>query len=160
MPQHFNVALRKSFPLAQTVGDGVAIPGWSDSLVLPFERAERLQDVYFVLLCFCKAAFPFLRYLFGNLLPLQFMAALLFSARIRRQWLKLADSGLDRRFQFVVKIFETLGADMAQGSLRPSIENQFAPHQDHDLVEELYVLHRVRRQDHGASRFRNLAKQI
>ena len=107
-----------------------------------------------------KLSFPIFGDLFGDLLALSFALALLCFARVRRQRRQRRQLLVNRRFQFVVEIFETVGVDVGQRFLRRAVEDQLAAHQHHDLVEELHVLHRVRRQNHGASALGDLAEEL
>ena len=67
---------------------------------------------------------------------------------------------IDRRLEFVVEVLETLSLNVRQCFLRHAVEHELTPHQHDDFVKELHVLHRVRRQDHGATALRDLAEEL
>ena len=49
---------------------------------------------------------------------------------------------------------------MRQRFLRRAIEDQFTPHQHHDFVEQLDVLHRVGRENDGAAALGDLPEEF
>ena len=89
-----------------------------------------------------------------------FECALLTLARVGRQWRQCRELLVNRRFELVVKILKTFRFHMGQGFLRRAIKDQLAAHQHHDLVEQLDVLHRVGRENDGASALRDLPEEL
>src|SRR5205807_2190060 len=96
----------------------------------------------------------------GNLFALMFESRLLTLAGARWQRPHRSKLLIDRRFEFVVEIFEAVRFDVRERFLWRAVKNQLAAHQDDDLVEQLDVLHRVRREDDSATALRDLAKEL
>src|ERR1051325_83215 len=159
-PEHLHVAASEGGPLPNSIRHARTPLGRRYLLRVALQPAQGLHDVALVLRRALKAPLPFLRDGFGDLLFLFFEGGLLLLGRVGRQGRHLRDLFVDGSFELVVEVFEAVCLNARQRLLRRAVENQLASHHDDDLVEELDVLHRVRRQDDGSARLGDLAEEL
>src|SRR5947209_6686338 len=124
------------------------------------QPSQRLHHILLINLCLLERPSPFFRHVVGNLLPTRLVVIVHLPRSIRWWRPKLCAAFGNWHLELVVKIFETLGCHMGQSLMRRPIKYEFAAHHHDNLVEQLYILHRMRSKDNGATTLRDLAEEL